>query len=108
MTKFTRNRNLNYAKMPKDLLPGTTSNIDGFILHQTCSACPEQYDVYKNKRRVGYLRLRHGFFTAEFPWCGGECVYEAEPNGDGRFDENERDFHLKLAIEAIKQKLNAS
>lgn len=30
---------------------------------KTCSACPEQYDVFDSDgNEVGYVRLRHGFF----------------------------------------------
>ncbi len=91
------------------------------VLNQTCSACPEQYDAYiagnafydgkeryadaEGDRRgpvVGYLRLRHGEFRVTCSDVGGEEVYYAEPNGDGMFDPEEREFHLekaKLAIE---------
>ena len=50
---------------------------------QTCSACPEQYDVFDNKgNQVGYVRLRWGALTCEYPDCGGDLVYEASV-GDG-------------------------
>lgn len=31
-----------------------------YKLIRTSSCCPEQYDVYKNNKMVGYLRLRNG------------------------------------------------
>jgi hypothetical protein len=75
-------------------------------LEKTCDACPEQYDVYKKDRCVGYLRLRHGYFSAEaFTTNGNQIVYEAYVNGDGIFDDDERDFHLKTAKKAIKKAL---
>jgi hypothetical protein len=63
--------------------------------------CPEQYDVFDGDREVGYLRLRHGWFRAD--WTEGETVtvYEAHPNGDGGFDDDERDKYLTAAVEAI-------
>lgn len=70
-------------------------------LVQTCGACPEQYDAYVAGRQVGYLRLRHGYFTVDFPDCGGETVYEASTIGDGVFDPSERDHHIQRAKEAI-------
>lgn len=76
-------------------------NVGGCFLIKTCSACPEQYDVYKGKMRIGYLRLRHGFFRADYPDCGGETVYEAEPKGDGIFEDDERDKYLNEAVEAL-------
>jgi hypothetical protein len=80
---------------PKDIY------INGYLLKLTCTACPEQYDVYKNGKKVGYLRLRHGGFTAEYPDCGGKLVYSGCPAGDGCFREDEREFYLKEAIKAI-------
>ena len=67
-------------------------------LKQTCGACPEQYDVYLNGEKIGYLRLRHGYFRAEFL---GQIVYEATPNGDGSFEWDERVEHLNNACNAI-------
>jgi hypothetical protein len=75
--------------------------IGEYELEQTCSACPEQYDVKRKGVQVGYLRLRHGYFYADVPECGGECVYEAEPEGDGIFADHERERYLAEAIEAI-------
>lgn len=81
--------------------------IDGYQLRCTCPACPEQYDVFDAAgKQVGYLRLRHGYFRADVPDCGGETVYEAEPRGDGIFDsEEERVTELTKAITAIHAKV---
>lgn len=79
-----------------------TETIEGYTLTQTCRACPEQYDVHFDGVQVGYLRLRHSYFSAEYPCSGGETVYEAEPEGDGCFEADERDGYLRAAILAIK------
>ena len=84
------------------LFHGKTNVTAEFKLIQTCGACPEQYDVYRGDDKVGYLRLRHGYFRAE---CHGEVVYEAHVKGDGLFEEDEREQHLNLAVTAIKAKL---
>ncbi len=74
-----------------------------FRLVQTCGACPEQYDVFdENDEQVGYLRLRHGSFTADYPGCGGEMVYSATAAGDGMFEDSEREYHLSRALEALR------
>ena len=78
-------------------------NRHGFTLIQTCDCVPEQYDVYKGKQQVGYLRLRHGYFYASQE-PGGEQLYDAEPDGDGMFEDYERDYYLDRAVEAIKRK----
>lgn len=79
-------------------------NILGYELDCTCGACPEQYDVFKNNEKVGYLRLRHGYFYASC--LGGQIVYESNTKGDGCFMLEERDFHLNNAIEAINKYIN--
>lgn len=74
----------------------------GWTLVQTSFACPEQYNVYDSEENsVGYLRLRHGYFRADYPECGGETVYEANTIGGGVFDEEERDFQISSALKAL-------
>ena len=74
-------------------------------LECTCDACPEQYDAFLDGDQVGYLRLRHGYFYASVPDVGGTVVYEAEPNGDGIFENDERQFYLNQAKLAIARSL---
>jgi hypothetical protein len=88
-------------------MSGLTRSFYPFELVLTCSACPEQYDVFLAGEQVGYLRLRHGFFTVEYPDCGGEIIYEAQPNGDGLFDSDERAFYLDEAMTALKTHINS-
>jgi hypothetical protein len=84
-------------------------NLDTDIkLVMTCGACPEQYDAFLNGQRVGYLRLRHGYFTVDFPDVDGETVYEAETIGDGCFDATEREHHMRCAIAAIEEALKGA
>lgn len=73
----------------------------GFEFTQTCNACPEQYEVTLNGKQMAYLRLRHGYFYAAVPDCGGEVVYAAHPKGDGIFEWEEREEYLQKALDAI-------
>lgn len=75
--------------------------IKGCTLQLTCPACPEQYDVYFDDFQIGYLRLRHGNFTASYTDYGGDLVYKASPKGDGIFEDDERMFHLTNAVDAL-------
>ncbi len=74
-----------------------------FKLVQTCGACPEQYDVYFEDRKVGYLRLRHGYFRAEYR---GIEVFGIGTRGDGIFEDGERTKLLNKACQAIDQAMN--
>lgn len=75
-------------------------------LTQTCGQCPEQYECFDDAgNQIGYLRLRHGRFTVEYPDCGGELIYTARPKGDGGFYEDERDFYIGEAKKAIINKI---
>lgn len=73
-------------------------------LVKTCGACPEQYDAFIDGEKVGYLRLRHGYFTVYYPDVGGELIYSAEPKGDGMFEFEEREGYLAAARLAIINK----
>lgn len=69
---------------------------------KTCHMCPEQYDVTLNGKQVAYVRLRGGELTVECPDVGDQLIYEAEPNGDGQFNDDERDHYMAEVSEAIK------
>jgi hypothetical protein len=86
-----------YSPSDKDII------VDGYRLICTSIACPEQYDVFDDlsAEQVGYLRLRHGYFRADYPACGGKTVYDAETAGDGLFDEDERMPQLTAAVAAL-------
>jgi hypothetical protein len=74
---------------------------------QTSPACPEQYDAFDEEdNQVGYLRLRHGRFRVDFPHHNGETIYEARPSGDGIFDDEEKNFFLQQAYNAIARRLS--
>ncbi len=89
-------------QLDKDLLRPADIMIDGYKLVCTSVACPEQYDVFSaDEQQVGYLRLRHGIFRADYPDCGGETVYTSNPTGDGTFESEERLIELVKAIRAI-------
>ena len=76
-------------------------------LEMTCGACPEQYWAKHQGRVVGYLRLRHGYFTVNCPDVGGIEVYEARPLGDGIFYDHEREGYLWKAKQAVANWVNS-
>ncbi|QNY13309.1 hypothetical protein IC766_14500 [Acinetobacter seifertii] len=82
----------------------TTDKVE---LIKTCHSCPEQYDAFFKGKQIGYLRLRHGEFRVDYPDCGDETIlYSQEPQGDGCFEDDERENFLMKAREAIVKKFN--
>ena len=84
-------------------------NIKGLNFKCTCSACPEQYDVFDNSGNiVGYIRLRWGALTCEYPYVFGEEIYYASV-GDGWSgcfkNENQRKHHLNNIADKILERV---
>lgn len=79
----------------------------GCTLIKTCKAFPEQYDVFYKGEQVGYIRLRHGYMSVEYPDVDGKLVYEKEFRFEkGEFDSTiERYSYLIKAVLAIKKEL---
>ena len=85
-------------------------NIKGLYFYLTCSACPEQYDVENSYGNlVGYVRLRWGTLSCEYPNVGGEVIYTASI-GDGLtgcFESDEqRTKHLNNIADKILEKIS--
>ncbi len=87
-------------------IPGV--QIGEYKLIRTCFACPEQYDVYdKFGVKVAYLRLRYGFFEASES-ADGVVFYDAETEGDGQFEDEERQCYLEKAMAALDERRSAA
>lgn len=85
-----------------------------YYYHCTCSAMPEQYDVYtsledfqKKKEPIAYIRLRFGNLKCEVPFNGvGVYTHTFEDKHYGYMSETERNFHLHQIDNAIYEHLN--
>jgi len=75
----------------------------GIDLVQTCGACPESYNAFKNGVCVGHLRLRHGVFTVDYELGGynPQRIWTVETEGDGIFDTSEREECLESACQLL-------
>ncbi len=84
-------------------------NIKGLTFTKTCSACPEQYDVYdEHGKLVGYVRLRGGRLTCDYPDVDGELIYSADIGNSwtGAFESSaQRMRYLKDIAKAINKKM---
>ena len=75
-----------------------------YKLVQTCSACPEQYDVYLDNQVIGYIRLHRGHFSAQYFYiddANSTIVYHAYLDYNGRFVDEHRNYYLNQAIAAL-------
>lgn len=84
--------------------------IKGLDFRCTCFGCPEQYDVFDdNDNLVGYVRLRWGYLRCDYPYGGGETIYEANI-GDGWCgifeSESQRMRHLNKIADKILEKID--
>lgn len=81
--------------------------IDGLVFKLTCFACPEQYDVYLDNKQIGYVRLRWGHITAEYPDVMGKLIYDEDAGGydfAGCFhSESERIMHLTEIARRLRE-----
>lgn len=74
---------------------------NGISLYKTCECSPEQYDALRHGVRVGYLRVRYGYFTVFCPDANGDVVLNMEIDGVGCFADAERDYCLSAALYTI-------
>lgn len=85
--------------------------INDLVFEGTCTACPEQYDVYDDAGdMVAYVRLRHGQLTCECPDVGGElvCQFSIGDRWTGGFEsEEQRNLHLTEIACAINKWRNS-
>lgn len=88
-----------------------TKRINGynFEFKETCSACPEQYDVYLEGKQVGYVRLRWGGLRCDYPDVGGDTIYthNFEDGLLGAFTNNNvRNYHLEKIAESLYNRIS--
>lgn len=87
-------------------------NVNDLEFIMTCGACPEQYDVFYDKKQVAYIRLRWGYLTVSCPDYGGTCIYESNAGANswsGCFEDDiERMKHMKKIRQAIVDYYNDS
>lgn len=84
--------------------------INGLRFEQTCSACPEQYNVFINEDvAIGYVRLQWGYLRADYIHEKYDITVYSSVIGDGYMDgmftsEEERQHHLNKISKALIKK----
>lgn len=87
--------------------------IEDYLFHKTCEAWPEQYDVYRGKKQVAYIRLRMGRLSVSVPDVGGEVIYYKDYKNDSAkgyfYTQEERMKYLtKIANILKRERKNAN
>jgi len=73
-----------------------------YMLLRTSKDCPEQYEVFRNNKLCGYIRVRFNTLTVEYPDClMGTIISTDSISGYGSLDNNERDSWLNYCIRII-------
>lgn len=84
-------------------LSNTELDLNQLKFTLTCSACPEQYDVYykEEKEPIWYIRLRHGELRADYIADGNDYTFfEENQSFDYRdwmfYSDEQRQYFLNL------------
>lgn len=84
------------------------NDLINFTWNLTCSACPEQYDIYLNEGpAVAYVRLRWGclsvnpYIDGQIDWNTEIYSHQFEDTRKGCFDGTEKEKYQKEIEKAI-------
>jgi hypothetical protein len=93
-----------------DYNKSTQFEFDGLTFICTCIACPEQYNVFKDEKQVGYVRLRWGGLRVDSPdYMGKEIYYTNYGDGYcGEFSDEDRPVQLAKIAKIINTHIEAS
>lgn len=87
--------------MDPRLKQSTTLNVNNYALIQTWHSAPEQYEVFKGGKNVGYLRLKYGTLRVFYPGVTGNQIASFETKGYSSFEEEEKTEFLEKAVAEI-------
>lgn len=99
------------SDFPRDRFRDCT--IDGLDFVDTCTSHPEQYDVFAGTDRVGYLRLRSGWFVVRRAGNFGidkehAPLWESpHPFDPDMFDDEYREYYLTQAALVLRAALDS-
>ncbi|MBO6130946.1 MAG: hypothetical protein J6P28_03160 [Treponema sp.] len=79
------------------------------IFKKITDVCPEQWEIYKGSKKVGYIRLRSGRLTCRYPDYWGEVIYSHvfDDGMKGCFDsDEERNAFFDKCRAAIQKRVS--
>ncbi|MBI4921804.1 MAG: hypothetical protein HY834_08640 [Devosia nanyangense] len=100
--------NLDLPKVEPLALPEAVKLMAGRLgleVMLTCRDVPEQYEITKDGASSGYVRVRWGGMSVDYPEAGDEELYEGSVDGFGGFTDHEREAKLLLALGLIAARM---
>lgn len=103
--------NLEKLKLPKVdplVIPETVMLVAdglGLAVKLTCRDAPEQYEITKAGAPCGYVRVRWGGMSVDYPEAGDEVLFRGPVDGFGGFTGHEREAKLLLALGLIASRM---
>src|SRR4051812_8697546 len=73
----------------------------GLTVTLTCRDAPEQYEVTKDGVASGYIRVRWGGMSVDYPDAAEEGLYDGPVDGFAGFTDHERETKLLFALGLI-------
>jgi hypothetical protein len=77
----------------------------GLTMSLTSPSAPEQYSILKDGIPSGYIRVRWGGMSIDYPDAGDECLHDGAVDGFGGFSDHEREPKLLLALGLIAARM---
>lgn len=99
---------LDLPKVKPLVLPGAVKVVAdrlGLTVTLTCRDAPEQYEVTKDGSPSGYIRVRHGGMSVDFPEAAEEELYDGPVDGFAGFTDHERESKLLFALGLIAARM---
>ncbi|MHB1101484.1 MAG: hypothetical protein ACYC0C_01615 [Devosia sp.] len=77
----------------------------GLDMTLTCASVPEQWELFKDGKAAGYIRVRGSHFTVDYPEAADENLLDETVDGFGGFTDAEREGCLLRAIDLIQKRM---
>lgn len=99
---------LDLLKAKAPVVPGAVAIVLdrlGMTMMLTSPSVPEQWAVVRHGQPCGYIRVRFGGISVDYPDAGDERLYEGPVDGFGGLTDHERPTQLLLALGMIAARM---
>ena len=99
---------LDLPRVPPPTIPDSVIMVAdrlGLAITLTSPSAPQQYEITQGAQASGYIRVRWGGMSVDYPDAGDEELYEGSADGFGAFTDDEREAKLLLALGLIAARI---